>query len=158
MLKYVDTAVTFAEFPNEIALCINISNCPWHCKNCHSPYLSKDIGELLTTEAIKDLIESNEGITCVGLMGGDSDLEGINNLTHWIRNNYPLLHIGWYSGRETFPNDEFNIDNFDWIKIGPYIEQFGPLNSPNTNQRFYKIDRKNQVMIWCTNLFWKEAE
>ena len=27
MLKYVDTKVTFAEVPNEISLCINISNC-----------------------------------------------------------------------------------------------------------------------------------
>lgn len=27
MLKYVDTKVTFSEVPNEISLCINISNC-----------------------------------------------------------------------------------------------------------------------------------
>jgi anaerobic ribonucleoside-triphosphate reductase activating protein len=45
MLKYVDTAVTFAEFPNEVSLCINISGCPCCCDGCHSPYLSKDIGE-----------------------------------------------------------------------------------------------------------------
>lgn len=158
MLKYVDTAVTFAEFPNEIALCINISNCPFNCQNCHSSYLHKDIGEPLTTKTIKQLIGDNEGITCIGFMGGDADPKEVNNLAHWIRKNYPLLHIGWYSGREIFPDNEINIDNFDWVKIGAYMEQFGPLNNPNTNQRFYKIDRENQTMIWCTNLFWKEAE
>lgn len=158
MLKYADTAITFAEFPNEIALCINISNCPCNCKNCHSSYLSKDIGEPLTIETLKNLIENNDGVTCIGLMGGDSDPNEINNLAHWVRENYPLLHIGWYSGRQLLPDNIINIDNFDWIKLGPYMEQFGPLNSPNTNQKFYKIDRENHIMIWYTNLFWKEAE
>ena len=47
MLKYVNTAITFAEFPDEISLLINISNCPCHCKGCHSAYLAEDIGEPL---------------------------------------------------------------------------------------------------------------
>lgn len=158
MLKYADTAITFAEFPNEVSLCINISNCPCKCINCHSSYLSQDIGEVLSVGQLKELIDKSDGITCIGFMGGDSDPSEINNLAHWVRKNYPLLHIGWYSGREIFPNNKIDIDNFDWIKIGAYIEQFGPLNNPNTNQKFYKIDRENQIMIWCTNLFWKEAE
>ena len=29
MLKYVDTLVTFSEIPDEISLCINVSNCPY---------------------------------------------------------------------------------------------------------------------------------
>ena len=47
MLKYVDTKVTFSEVPDEISLCISISNCPNHCKGCHSPYLAEDIGKPL---------------------------------------------------------------------------------------------------------------
>ena len=70
MLKYVDTAVTFAEFPNEVSLCINIGGCPCCCDGCHSPYLSKDIGEMLSLERLQELIESNKGITLVGFMGG----------------------------------------------------------------------------------------
>ena len=27
----------------------------------------------------------------------------------------------------------------DYIKVGPYKEELGGLDSPNTNQRFYKI-------------------
>jgi len=158
MLKYADTAITFAEFPNEISLCINISNCPCKCSGCHSSYLSQDIGEVLSMGRLKELIDKNEGITCIGFMGGDSDSKEINNLAHWVRVNYPLLHIGWYSGKQLLPDDVIDIDNFDWIKLGPYMKQFGPLTNPNTNQKFYKIDRENHIMIWCTNLFWKEAE
>ena len=80
MLKYVDTAVTFAEFPNEVSLCINISGCPCFCDGCHSPYLSKDIGEVLSLERLQGLIESNKGITLVGFMGGDSNPEEVNKL------------------------------------------------------------------------------
>ena len=92
MLKYVETAVTFSEIPDEVTLCINISNCPCHCKGCHSPYLAEDIGILLADWAeyskeehsintpIDKLIEANEGITCVCLMGGDSDTELLNAL------------------------------------------------------------------------------
>ena len=29
MLKYVNTEITFAEVPDEISLCINISNCSY---------------------------------------------------------------------------------------------------------------------------------
>lgn len=45
MLKYVDARVVFQEIPDEITLAINISNCPCHCKGCHSQYLAEDIGK-----------------------------------------------------------------------------------------------------------------
>ena len=37
--------VTFSEFPNEISLCINISQCVCNCSGCHSSYLAEDIGD-----------------------------------------------------------------------------------------------------------------
>ena len=76
MVKFVDTMVTFSEFPDEISLCINISNCPCFCTGCHSPYLSEDIGTLLTKEKLKELIEKNEGITCVGFDGSNEPRQG----------------------------------------------------------------------------------
>ena len=158
MLKYIDTMVTFSEFPDEISLCINISNCPCHCAGCHSSYLAEDIGEPLLESTLHKLITENKGITCVGFMGGDSDPKEVNKLAKWIRENYPELHIGWYSGRQTLADEVIDLDNFDYLKLGPYIKQFGPLNNPNTNQKFYKIDRKTHIMTWCTDIFWKEAE
>ena len=47
------------------------------------------------------------------------------------------IKIGWYSGRATLA-DEIDLYNFDYIKLGPYIEECGPLDNPNTNQRLYK--------------------
>ena len=32
------------------------------------------------------------------------------------------------------------MENFDYIKIGSYREELGPLTSKTTNQRMYKIE------------------
>ena len=56
MIKYTDTEVVFREFPDEITLAINISNCPIHCKGCHSPELWDDIGEKLTYTKLELLV------------------------------------------------------------------------------------------------------
>lgn len=138
MLKYVDTLISFSEVPDEISLCINISNCPCHCKGCHSSYLAQDIGKDLNTLAIKNLIENNDGITCVCIMGGDNNPIDVDLIAQYIRFYYPKLKIAWYSGRQEF-NSDISIYHFDYIKLGPYIEERGPLNNKNTNQRMYKI-------------------
>lgn len=162
MLKYVDTKVTFSEVPDEISLCINISNCPCNCKNCHSPYLAEDIGELLiykdthnnktviNCNPLYKLIEANKGITCVCLMGGDSNPEYINILGKTIKCH--KLKSAWYSGKQELSKD-INLEFFDFIKLGPYIEELGPLNSRTTNQRFYKVS--NGELINITSKFWK---
>lgn len=151
MIKYVDTMVTFSEFPDEISLCINISNCPCHCIGCHSSYLAEDIGEPLLESTLHKLITENKGITCVGFMGGDIEPKSVNALAQYIKTEY-TLKVGWYSGRKELSED-IELDNFDYIKIGPYIEECGPLNNPNTNQRMYLVD--NGQLIDITSKFWK---
>lgn len=138
MLKYVDTLVTFSEVPDEISLCINISNCQCHCKNCHSPYLAEDIGEELNSHSLKELINNNKGITCISFMGGDSNPSDIDALAQWVKINYPLK-VAWYSGRQEL-SKEIDLKNFNFIKLGPYIEELGPLTSKTTNQKFYKVE------------------
>lgn len=135
MLKYTDTMVTFSEFPDEISLCINISNCPCKCPGCHSSYLADDIGEILDTTSLKTLIDNNEGITCLGFMGGDNSPKEISDLAKYVKNNYDI-RVGWYSGRQELSPD-INLKYFDYYKLGPYVEEFGPLNNPKTNQRFF---------------------
>ena len=151
MLKYVDTLVTFSEVPDEISLCINISNCPCHCKNCHSSYLVQDIGTELTFNEVRKLIKKNSGISCIAFMGGDSEPERVNALASFITNHYQLK-VAWYSGRREL-SKEIDLQNFDFIKLGSYKEEFGPLNSKTTNQRFYKVSDGELVDI--TNKFWK---
>ena len=152
MLKYVDTKVVFAEIPDEITLAINISGCPCNCKGCHSSYLAEDIGEPLDLQHLTNLIDSNKGITCVGLMGGDANPSEVDDIAQDIKEYYPELKVGWYSGRQELSKD-IELSNFDYIKLGPYIEEFGPLNNKTTNQRFYKVNGKELVDI--TSRFWK---
>lgn len=148
MLKYVDTLVSFSEVPDEISLCINFSNCPYKCEGCHSPYLRKDIGENLTPGKLLELLIKNKGISCVCLMGGDSDISYLNFLARGIR--LKNLKVAWYSGGQSIPVN-LNLKDFNYIKIGPYIKERGGLDNPNTNQIMYKI--VNNCVIDITNKF-----
>lgn len=160
MLKYVNTEITFLEVPDEITLCINISNCPCHCIGCHSSYLAEDIGEGLTLDKIYKLIENNEGITCICFMGGDSSPKEIDMFARCIKDLYDIK-VAWYSGRQELSKD-INLKWFDFVKLGPYKEEYGPLNSKTTNQRMYKVVTDNYEdgtsgyeLVDITNKFWK---
>ena len=165
MIKYVGYDIVFQEIPNEISLALNISNCPCHCKGCHSSYLAEDLGSEVTTDEIDKLVSENKGITCILFMGGDSDPESLSNLCKYIKTTYNIK-TAWYSGR-TYYNEKLKdiilpVDNrwFDYIKLGPYIEELGPLNNPKTNQRLYLntglSSSTYQLIGWkdITELFW----
>lgn len=156
MLKYVDTAVTFSEVPDEITLCINISNCPCHCVNCHSSYLAEDIGTPLDLMHLTDLIDANKGITCVCIMGGDINPEEVDDIAQDIKEYYPELKVAWYSGRQELSKD-INLEFFNFVKLGPYIEGKGPLNSRTTNQVMLEIEVINNKVFTkdITSKFWK---
>lgn len=186
MLKYVDTRVCFAEVPDEITLCINLSNCPCHCKGCHSPYLAEDVGEILTNCRIQKLLKENKGVTAICFMGGDNDPRLVNHYAKLIKESYikevehtckvnqlitlskgitllpgdeillmePLpnpIKVAWYSGRQEL-SKEIDLANFDFIKLGPYQEENGPLNNPNTNQKFFQVI--DGELIDITYKFW----
>ena len=88
----------------------------------------------------------------MAFMGGDSDPGRINTLASFLRvHRYPVK-IAWYSGRQEL-SKEIDLQNFDFIKLGSYKEEFGPLNSRTTNQRFYKVSDGELINI--TSKFWK---
>lgn len=151
MLKYVDTKIVFQEIPDEITLCINITGCKIGCIGCHSSYLAKDIGTPLTFEKLNKLIEDNKGISCIAIMGGDSNPLEVSNIAFYIKSIWDNLKVAWYSGRQELSKD-IDLKNFDFIKLGPYIKELGPLNSKTTNQRFYKVN--NNQLIDITKKFW----
>ena len=157
MLKYVDTMVTFSEIPDEITFCLDISNCPCKCQKCHSSYLAEDIGTPLTPEELCSLVEKNKGVSCICIMGGDAEPNEVNNLAWYIKSIYTDLKVAWYSGRQELSKD-INVSNFDYIKLGPYIEEKGPLNNPNTNQILYKINHTetSDVLENITYKFWNK--
>lgn len=149
--------VVFEEIPNEITLAINLTNCPCHCKGCHSKFLWEDKGTELTIEELDKLIDKNDGITTVCFMGGDAAPEAVSLLaeyTHEIRK----LKVGWYSGMDEL-SSKINLDWFNYVKIGHYDEESGPLNKETTNQKFfyvYKFDGEYQL-VDMTSLFWKKV-
>lgn len=152
MLKYVDTKVVFIEVPDEMTLAINISNCPCHCNGCHSSYLADDIGKRLDWSSLNALIHINRGVSCVAFMGGDAAPKEVSHLAYKVKQMG--LKTAWYSGRQELSPD-IRLEDFDFIKLGPYIKERGPLNSSSTNQRFYKIERGSS-MVDITNIFWNK--
>lgn len=155
MLKYTDTKVVFQEVPGEVTLAINISNCPCQCKDCHSSYLSENIGNTLDIATLHNLICDNRGISCVCFMGGDSEPWTIHMYAVFIKTAFPELKVAWYSGRENLHSSiSLNLPDFDYIKLGPYKAEYGPLTSKTTNQKFYKIEDGNLIDI--TKQFWKD--
>lgn len=163
MLKYVNYDIVFQELPNETTLAINISNCPCHCKGCHSSYLAEDIGKPLDWITIQKLIMKNIGITCVSFMGGDLEPATVNLRAAQIKTAYPDIRVAWYSGRQELSKD-IDIKNFNYIKLGPYIEELGGLKNPNTNQRLYEVQMSREIdengdpvygLMDITNVFWK---
>lgn len=148
MIRYIlnDLSIVFSEIPDEITLAINISNCQNHCINCHSPYLRLNIGDELTEEVLHDLITNNNGISCVCFMGEGNDAPALKNLAQYIRREFSNLKIALYSGRVAVEDDIY--DYFDYVKVGPYIESLGPLNSKTTNQRLYKNKEDITYKFW----------
>ncbi|MBR4589885.1 MAG: 4Fe-4S cluster-binding domain-containing protein [Bacteroidaceae bacterium] len=138
MIKYTDAQITFREVPNEISLSINISNCPYRCIGCHSPYLQKDIGKELTIDVLKKLIDENKDkVTCVTFLGDGGNIKEIAQFVKYCNDLGYLTCL--YTGSTDMDEIVNECEVLDFIKIGPYIKEKGGLDSPTTNQRFYEI-------------------
>jgi anaerobic ribonucleoside-triphosphate reductase activating protein len=95
-------------------------------------------------------------ITCICFMGGDSEPDEVDRLAvHLRRSIKQPIKTAWYSGKQNIPKS-CNLHNFDYIKLGAYIEELGGLDSPKTNQRLYKIT--NEQMEDITNHFQKQKQ
>ena len=135
MVKYYSTNVVFEEIPDEVTLAIEITNCPGHCEGCHSPWLREDIGEELTPEKLNEILDKNDGVTCVCFMGEGNDTIGLLNLAKMVEDMG--LKAALYSGRENVGLEFFSV--FSYVKVGPYIAKYGPLNKETTNQKLYEV-------------------
>lgn len=163
-LKLSNWDIVMREVPDEITLALNLSECPNNCKGCHSPQLRHSIGSELTFELLDTLIKSSDGITCVAFMGGDRFPEDVSYLAQLVHSEYfGTLKTAWYSGKD-YISDKINPKNFDYVKVGSYIENKGPLDNPNTNQRMYQYSPLFSSCIeglgagWrdITNRFWNK--
>ena len=155
MLKYVGYDIVFQEIPDQVTLAINLSLCPNHCVGCHSPYLRNDVGNVLDEKALDEMLAQYVGeVTCVSFMGGDGDPQRVAQLATYIKEHYKgSFATAWYSGKNDFP-EGFEPAAFDYVKIGPYIPERGPLNKETTTQRLYRI-KADGAREDITYRFWK---
>ena len=150
MLRFADYDIVFQEVPDETTLALNLSGCPHHCAGCHSPHLWEEAGEELSPAALDRLIATYPYVTCVGLMGGDADLEGVVQMASYIHRI--VLKTAWYTGLDSLPA-EWDMQHFDYIKVGPYIAALGGLKERTTNQRFYAVVAGQ--LVDRTDRFWR---
>ena len=71
-------------------------------------------------------------------MGGDNDPYEVERLAGFARSIRKGLKVAWYSGKNGLPAN-ISLENFDYIKLGEYIEALGGLKSKNTNQRLFLV-------------------
>lgn len=149
MLFVHSHAISLAEVPNEISLCLNISGCPCKCEGCSEPYLQEDVGESLSWEVLEKLLNKykDHGITCICFMGGDKDHEYLRILLGFLVMRTDLK-VAFYSGLDYI--DLSLVPYLDYYKIGRFIlpegepEQWhkkscGPLNFPWSNQKMFRV-------------------
>ena len=111
----------------------------------------------LTTDAIDDFVSQyGSDITCIAFMGGDADPKSVNQLAQYIHEYHSQFHVAWYSGRLRVP-PVVNRQDFDYIKIGPYIRHLGPLKSSTTNQRLYRRTLDGDFED-ITYRFWRQRD
>jgi len=152
-MKYALVGVSELEIPGERNLVIYITNCQNHCVGCHTPYMCDDYGDILK-KYFNDIYEIYKNqITCVCFMGEGKNTE---NEHKEFKKYCDIIHednklTALYSGRECSIEDWMIC--FDYIKIGPYIKEYGPLTTNTTNQKLYK--NINGKYYDITNKFWK---
>lgn len=137
-LKFINPTIGFQELKNETSLIVAVTNCPNQCKSCHSPHLRSDFGQELTelNSVIDKYIKHITAICFLG-HGNDAQQDQFTEILRGIRNSYPELNLGLYSGSNIMELDF--MEHLDYYKIGEYIEEFGGLESPITNQTMYTL-------------------
>ena len=145
MLKYVPemTSVVLEEIPDRLTLAVEVSNCRGNCPGCHSPFLREDVGEELTAEVIDRLVGDNFGVNCFLFLGEGRDPAALLALAAHVRSLG--LAVALYSGREDL--EDALWEAFDYVKVGPYRAECGPLNARTTNQRLYRALAEGEEAI-----------
>ena len=156
MLKYLWTRIIFQEVPSEVSLGISISGCRIHCKGCNQRELWEDNGTPLDVEALCDLLNQHQGITCLLLLGGERD---IDTLTELFMYAHKRVKTAWYSGLDKLPKNHWGILQYlDFYKEGHFDIELGGLDSPITNQRLYHITHPGEKLWDITKLMQRNHE
>lgn len=136
------TGITTLELPDKIAFYIEFDNCKKSCKGCHSPWLAHRNTEKTLAELAQLANEARaKGANAILLLGGTTNGISLDDLQLLIMTlawrAFPLP-IGLYT-----PDDKMNrhlIDYLTYYKLGAYIEKYGGMAEPTTNQHLFVKD------------------
>ena len=154
-LNCLGSQIVYQEVPNEISIAFAITGCPHRCEGCHSPELRENIGIPLV-ENIEKILYYTESppVTCVCFMGGDQnqdDLIAASKIAHEYGYKVCL-----YSGLDDAKMIcKELMEQLDYLKIGSYQKDKGPLNKRTTNQRMFKRTHEDH-WVDITNKFWRK--
>ena len=137
-ISIFDVCVSFKEHPWYVNLTLFVDGCPRACKGCSWKGVKKDVHKFNEDSFTQLLSNYQNKVENVVFLGGD-----------WLgKNLLPFIDIAHlfgfsaclYSGADDISEiDEDVLKNLEWLKVGSWKEEYGPLTSPTTNQRFYKL-------------------
>lgn len=144
-MNYIEeyTDIVFQELPDHISLAISITGCGHKCKGCHSPIMQDATNGIeLTDEIFRQYLDRYKG--CISAViffsGALYPTELIPKLKEARKRG---LKTALYTGFNSVSNEL--KENLDYLKVGPYYEELGPLSSPTTNQRLYDLSTGEDI-------------
>lgn len=145
LVPVVSRGITLSEVPDRIAVFFEIGCCHNGCKGCHSPHLQTNKVPFITLEEMVEYANKrvDEGANAIVLMGGTTNGLDMRELYEIINALSFVAPVCLYSGLDSSMEEACELVKnayLSWLKIGSYKESLGGLQSPTTNQRFFKCD------------------
>ena len=151
MLKLPVNQVTVSlnEVPDKVSCVVELGGCLRACKGCHSPNLQGTFTKpKMYLSDLEEFVDNQieKGCDAICIMGGDCSCEmTLDELKAVVNTLATIAPVCLYSSN---PNAEpFEEMQLKWLKVGPYIESKGGLETPGTNQMLLEITRSNRVDI-----------
>lgn len=145
--------IVMSELPGRLSMAYQVYGCDVHCPSCHSKYLwdenCNSSYELTIDQMIKDIARYHQ-VDCVLFLGGEWNKDLIKFLEAAKKEG---KETALYTGRDISEIPDRIKTRVDFLKYGPYIDEFGGLNKKTTNQRM--IDMKSGDDI--TSKFWRKT-
>ena len=138
MLYYTEVDLSYYEIPGERTLNIYISGCQNNCEDCHYIELQRiDYGTPVKAY-IENIIELyRRHATCICFMGeGKGEEADHAEMCEYVSIIHRVsMKAALYCGRDTII--ESWMQRFDYVKLGKYYPDKGPLTHRTTNQKLY---------------------
>ncbi|MFC3152062.1 anaerobic ribonucleoside-triphosphate reductase activating protein [Litoribrevibacter euphylliae] len=141
--------VVFQELPHHISLAFTIHGCPFACAGCHSEHTwDAESGNALTDDAFLAYLSQYQGlISAVVFLGGEWNRQALTNKLK-LAKAQGLTTCLYTGGNHVARSLRAHLD---FVKLGPWIETLGGLDSTITNQRFIEL---KDGELWQDRTHW----